>query len=90
MFGKLKISVATKLVILSQAYAAGTGSNIELLKLVLNIEVDYRLTILIRVLWNNYNVLMRMHRRKNNEKYDIAGYDIVITVYDKHFKLVFS
>ena len=39
----IEISAVTQLAILNQTYAAGRASNIELLMLVLDFKVDYRL-----------------------------------------------
>ena len=50
-----------------QTYAAGRASNTELLMLVLDLKVDYRLKKYFKVfLWNVWNVLMRMCRQKKN------------------------
>ena len=57
---------ATKRTITSQSYAAGRANNTELLMLLSNLKVNAWLKILRGILWNSWNVLTRMCKRKKD------------------------
>ena len=87
-FGRLKYWLPQNFPFYAKIFAAGRANNIELLILVLDLS-EMQAEKCSRVfLWNAWNILTRMHRRKNDTFYTSSARDTQIATQGSVLKLL--